>query len=138
MASFLRTVDQQTRMKPILEINERDFEAEVLTSRQLVLVNFWAAWSQPCRILGSVLEEVAVGCNGKTKIVKVNVDRNPDLGMWYGIQSIPTLLCFVNGEVAARIVGTASEEAILAKLNLLSEGASSIPEPNYQATKPKT
>ncbi len=103
-------------MKPILEINEPDFEMEVLKSKQPVLVNFWADWSQPCRRLGPVLGEVAAACNGRAKVVKINADDNPLLGMSYWIQSIPTLLCFVNGEERARIVGTASKEAILAKL----------------------
>ena len=104
-------------MRPILEINEPDFEVEVLKSKQPVLVNFWADWSQPCRRLKPVLEEVAAACNGIAKVVKVNADDNPQLGMSYWIQSIPTLLCFVNGDVRARIVGTTSKEAILGLLN---------------------
>ena len=106
-------------MKPILEINERDFEKEVLKSTQPVLVNFWADWSKPCRILGPVLEEVAATCNGRAKVVRVNADDNPMLGMSYWIQSIPTLLYFINGEERGKIVGTASKEAILAKLESL-------------------
>lgn len=107
-------------MKPISEINEPEFEVEVLKSGQPVLVNFWAEWSQPCRRIGFVLDEFAAECNGKVKVVKVNVDDNPDLGMWYGIQSIPTLLYFINGNVVAEIVGTASKAAILAKLQSLT------------------
>ncbi len=106
-------------MKPILEISEPDFYKEVLKSEQPVLVNFWAAWSQPCRVLESVLEEVAAGCDGKAKIVKVNADDNPNLGLSYWIQSIPTLLYFINGEERGKIVGTASKKAILAKLESL-------------------
>jgi thioredoxin 1 len=106
-------------MNPILEINEPDFEREVLQSRQPVLVNFWAAWSRPCQVLGPVLEEVADACNGRTKVVKINADANPLLGMSYWIQSIPTLLYFINGQERARIVGTASQEAILAQLESL-------------------
>jgi thioredoxin 1 len=105
--------------KSILEINEPDFETEVLKSNQPVLVCFWAGWSQPCRRLAGVLNEVAAECNGRAKVVKVNVDDNPQLGMWYGIHSIPTLLRFVNGEVGGRIVGTASKERILATLKPL-------------------
>lgn len=107
-------------MKPIQEINGRDFEKEVLNSNQPVLVNFWAAWSRPCRILGSVLDEMSAECNSGVKLFKVNVDDNPDLGSWFGINSIPTLLFFTGGNVAARIVGTASKEAILAKLHSLT------------------
>jgi thioredoxin 1 len=122
-------------MKTILEINEPDFEMEVLKSRQPVLVNFWADWSQPCRRLGPVLEEVAAACKGRAKVVKVNADDNPNLGLSYWIQSIPTLLFFINGEARARIVGAASKEAILAKLKLLAEATPPIPEPNHPTTK---
>jgi thioredoxin 1 len=110
-------------MKSILEINEPDFSREVLQSTQPVLVNFWADWSQPCRRLDPVLEEVAAACQGRAKVVKVNADDNPDLGISYWIQSIPTLLCFVNGQVGARIVGTASKEAILTVLKPFTDPA---------------
>jgi thioredoxin 1 len=119
-------------MKPILEINEPDFEAEVLRSRQPVLVNFWAGWSQRCRVLAGVMDEVAAECKGWAKVVKVNVDDNPDLAMWYAIQSVPTLICFVDGEACGKIVGTASKEAILAKLKPAAQAAPSIPKTNYQ------
>jgi thioredoxin 1 len=112
--------EKRTKMKTIPEINESEFEAEVLRSERPVLVSFWAAWSQSCRVMGPVLDQVAGECNGMVKVVKVNVDDNPDLGMWYGIQSIPTLLCFINGNVGSKIVGTASKEAILAKLQSLT------------------
>lgn len=107
-------------MKSISEINEPEFEAEVLRSEHPVIVNFWASWSQPCRRVGSVLDEFAAECNERVKLVKVNVEDNPDLGMWYGIQSIPTLLYFIDGNVRAKIVGTVSKEAILAKLRSLT------------------
>ena len=113
-------------MRPIPEIDEPEFEAEVLKSERPVLVNFCASWSQPCRLLAGVLDEVAAECIGRVKVVRVKVDDNPDLGMWYGIQSIPTLLCFVNGEVKVRIVGTASKEAILARLTMPANDRSSV------------
>ncbi len=71
------------QMKPILEIHESDFEMKVLKSKQPVLVNFWADWSRPCRRLGPVLEEVAAVCEGRVKVVKVNADDHPGLGLWY-------------------------------------------------------
>lgn len=83
------------------------------------MVAFLAPWSQPCRIFGPVLEEVADACAKTLKVVRLNADSFPDLGVWYNIHSIPTLLCFVNGEVRVRIVGTASKEAILSKLEPL-------------------
>ncbi len=101
---------------PAVEVGAANFEPEVLGSKQPVLVEFWAPWSRPCQILGSVLDEVAAACGGKVKVVKVNADDNPDLSLSYDIESIPTLLYFVNGDLRAKLVGTASKEAILAKL----------------------
>ena len=128
---------KNTKMRSIPEINGTDFEAEVLKSGQPVLVSFWAAWSQPCRTLGPVLDEIATECNGRVKVVKVNVDGNSYLELWFGIQSIPTLLCFVNGEVVATITGTASKEAILAILKPFADAIPSITEPDYEMTNSK-
>jgi thioredoxin-like negative regulator of GroEL len=86
-----------------------------------VLVAFGAGWSKPCQILKSVLEELAARCAGKVRVLRVNVDDNPDLGLWYGIESIPTLLCFVGGKVRVRVVGTVSAEAVLARLSAISD-----------------
>src|SRR6266404_5224298 len=102
--------------KPIIEIGEANFESEVLRWKQPVLVAFSAAWSRPCQILDSVLEEVAVGCAGRVKVVRINADNHPDLSLVWRIQSIPTLLYFVEGNLRAKVVGTASKEAILSKL----------------------
>jgi thioredoxin 1 len=103
----------------LVEIDETNFTAEVLRSKQPVMVAFSAPWSRPCHVLGPVLDEVTAACAGRVKVVKLNADDHPDLGAWYDIQSIPTLLCFVNGKVCFRIVGTASKEAILTKLEPL-------------------
>ena len=105
-----------------VEASEANFEAEVLRSRKPVLVEFWAPWSQPCRILESVLNEIATTCRGTVKFVRVNADDNPDLSLWYEVQSIPTLLYFVSGSIRAKVVGTASKEAILTRLQLPSAG----------------
>src|SRR6266481_5757055 len=102
--------------RPIIEIGEVNFESEVLRWKQPVLVAFSAAWSRPCQILDSVLEQVAVVCAECVKVVKINADNNPDLSLVWRIQSIPTLLYFVEGNLRARVVGTASKEAILSKL----------------------
>jgi thioredoxin 1 len=99
-----------------VEAEEGNFEAEVLKSKQPVLVEFWAPWSRPCQILDSVLHEIAAAWLGKAKVVKVNADDSLDLSLWYDIHSIPTLLYFIDGIPRIRIVGTASKEAILAKL----------------------
>ncbi len=112
-------------MKPILEINEPDFEEEVLKRKQPILVAFSAAWSRPCQILDSVLVEVAAACAGRVKVVRINADNNPDLSLVLGIQSIPTLLYFADGSLCAKIVGTASKEAILSKIRSVSHGGDS-------------
>ena len=106
--------------KQAKEINEPEFEAEVLRSAQPVLVGFLTGWSKPCQLIEPVLDEVAQACNGNANIFKVNVDDNPDLGTIYGVQSIPMLIFFINGTVRAKIVGMASPKAILAKLNALT------------------
>jgi thioredoxin 1 len=98
-----------------------DFKAEVLESKEPVLVEFWAPWSRPCQVFDSVLQELASACAGKLRVVKVNADDSLDLSLWYDIQSIPTLLYFVRGNPCLRIVGTATKEAILAKLKTTSE-----------------
>jgi thioredoxin 1 len=113
-------------LAPILEVGEASFESEVLKSKPPVLVAFWAPWSHPCHILDAVLEEVASACAGKVKVVKVNADDNPDLSMWYEVQSIPTLLYFVAGSLRAKVIGTASKEAILAKLQAVSQGGDTV------------
>jgi len=108
--------------KQAKEINEPEFETEVLRSAQPVVVGFLTGWSKPCLLVEPVLDEVAQACNGNAKIFKVNVDDNPDLGTIYGVQSIPMLIIFLNGMVRAKIVGMVSPKAILAKLNLLTPG----------------
>lgn len=108
----------------VQEINEPEFEAQVLRSTQPVLVGFLTGWSKPCQLIGPVLDEVAGACNGNAKIFKVNVDDNPDLGTIYGVQSIPMLIFFFNGTVRAKIVGMVSPKAVLAKLNSLTPGNS--------------
>src|SRR5476649_1230218 len=98
--------------KQAKEINEPEFETEVLRCTQPVLVGFLTGWSKPCQLIEPVLDEVAKACNGSAKIFKVNVDNNPDLGTTYSIQSIPALIYFVNGSVRAKIVGMVSAKAI--------------------------
>ena len=98
-----------------------EFAAEVLASKQPVLVEFWTSWSRPCQVLDSVLQELAGHWGGKVKVVKVNADDSLDLSLCYDIQSVPTLLCFVAGSPSFRIVGTATREAIEAKIKSLSQ-----------------
>lgn len=110
-------------MKATIEVNEGNFETEVLNSTQPVLVDFWAAWCGPCKMLAPVLEEVAAEKRGQAKIVKVDVDANPVLAARFGVQSIPTLLYFAEGEVRHQTVGVTGKKAIVAKLDSLAVAA---------------
>jgi len=105
---------------------------EVLRCAQPVLVGFLAGWSKPSRLVEPVLDEVAEACNGTAKILKMDVDDNPDLGTIYGIQSVPTLVYFFNGTIRAKIVGMASPKAILAKLQSLAQANTPMKEPGRQ------
>jgi thioredoxin 1 len=107
-------------MKPTIEINEANFEVEVLQSDQPVLVDFWAEWCGPCKMLAPVLDEIAVAQAGRVKVAKVDVDANPALAARFGIQSIPTLLYFAGGEVRDKTIGAASKKVILSKLEQLA------------------
>jgi thioredoxin 1 len=104
------------KMRSIPEINGLDFNLKVLQSKEAVLVAFLAPWSKPCQTARLVLDEVATACAETVKVVIVNADDHPDLGVWYDIHSIPTLLYFVGGNLRAKVIGTASKEAIIAKL----------------------
>jgi thioredoxin 1 len=107
-------------MKPTIELNETNFEAEVLQGGQPVLVDFWAEWCGPCKMLAPVLEEIAAERSGQVKVAKVNVDENPALAARFGIQSIPTLLYFAGGELKDQTVGAMGKRAILSKLDKLA------------------
>lgn len=97
----------------VVTITKENFEAEVLHSAKPVLLDFWATWCGPCRMLAPILEELS-GQHPELKIVKVDVDENRDLALQYGIESIPTLLVFKGGQMADRSVGLVSPQEILA------------------------
>jgi len=109
----------------ITEIGVANFESEVLQSQQPVVVAFLASWSRPCQTVRSVLDEVATALAGTVKVVEVNADNHPDLGLWYEIKSVPTLLYFIRGSLRAKVVGTASKKAIFSQLQLVSQGNAS-------------
>ena len=110
-------------MNTTIEINELNFEAEVLKSTQPVLVDFWAEWCGPCKMLAPVLDEIATEQTGRVKVAKVNVDENAALAQRYGIQSIPTLLYFANGEVRNTTIGVVSRKRIVDTLDALAVAA---------------
>ncbi|MCC2590763.1 thioredoxin [Chryseobacterium sp. MFBS3-17] len=100
-----------------LEITDSSFKDTVLNSDKPVLVDFWAVWCGPCRMLGPIIEEVAADFEGKAVVGKVDVDNNQEVSAQYGIRSIPTVLIFKNGEVVDKIVGVAPKETIAEKLS---------------------
>jgi len=96
----------------VAKVSDKNFEAEVLKSAEPVVVDFWAEWCGPCKMIAPALEEIAGTMNGKVKIVKLNVDENPATASKYGIMSIPTLMIFKNGELASRQVGAAPRQKL--------------------------
>ena len=94
-----------------------DFESEVIQSNKLVIVDFWAEWCGPCKMIAPLLDEVAKEMNDKVKIVKVNVDEEQQLAQQYGIYNIPTLLFFKEGTVREQVVGTAAKKVLVEKIN---------------------
>ncbi|MGE5443683.1 MAG: thioredoxin [Ignavibacteriales bacterium] len=96
----------------MLELSDSTFEKEVLKSEAPVLVDFWAPWCGPCRILAPVVEEIANSYSGRLKVGKLNVDDNQDTTMAYGIRSIPTLIIFKGGKALDQIIGAVPKSEI--------------------------
>jgi thioredoxin 1 len=102
-----------------LEITDANFEELVLKSDKPVLVDFWAEWCGPCRMIGPIVEEMAGEYEGKSIIGKVNVDENPEISMKFGIRNIPTILFVKNGEIADKSVGAVPKGQLTSKLDAL-------------------
>jgi thioredoxin 1 len=94
------------------KVSDAEFDKEVLKSDKPVVVDFWAEWCGPCRMIAPALEEISGTLAGKVKIVKLNVDENPATAAKYGVMSIPTLMLFKNGELASRQVGAAPKQKL--------------------------
>ena len=94
------------------KVSDSTFASEVLKATSPVVVDFWAEWCGPCRMIAPALEEIAGSLDGKVKIVKLNVDENPKTAAKYGIQSIPTLMIFKNGQMASRQIGALPKQKL--------------------------
>jgi len=103
----------------VREVTDESFASEVLGSPQPVLVDFWAPWCGPCRMIGPVVEDIAGRYSGRARVAKVNVDESPEVASQFGISSIPTLLFFKNGAVVDHVVGVASPKTLTTKLDAL-------------------
>ncbi len=101
----------------IINVNDDNFETEVLQSELPVLVDFWAEWCGPCKMIAPILDEIAGEYAGKLKVAKVNIDENPGTPPKYGVRGIPTLMLFKNGEVEATQVGALSKSQLSAFLD---------------------
>ncbi len=103
-------------MANVNDVNDQDFQTQVLESDQPVLVDFWADWCVPCHMVSPVVEEIAREYSDRLKAVKVNVDDNPRASAQFGIRSIPTLILFKDGQEKARVIGARGKPAILREI----------------------
>ena len=100
----------------VLKINEQNFENEVLKSEEMVLIDFYADWCGPCKMMSPVIDKIAEELNGSVKVGKVNIDENQELAIKYQVMSIPTIMIFTNGIPVKTFIGVTDEQEILNEL----------------------
>ncbi len=106
-------------MSQVIHLTDSTFQQEVLESSIPVVVDFWATWCAPCRIIAPIVEEIAKEYDGKLKVCKLDVDSNPNTAIAYGVRSIPTLLYFKNGKLIGQTIGAVSKNKIIEQIEKL-------------------
>lgn len=104
-------------MANVTHISDENFKTEVLESPLPVIVDFWATWCAPCRLIAPIVAELSQEYHGKIKVCKLDVDNNPNSAIEYGVRSIPTLLFFKNGKVVGNIIGAVGKNVIIEQIN---------------------
>lgn len=104
----------------VLELTDDNFESEVIKSDKPVLVDFWAEWCMPCRMIAPTIDELAAAYQGKVKVGKVDTDANRDVSVKFGISAIPTIMLFKNGQVVRKFVGVTPKQEFVAELDKIS------------------
>jgi thioredoxin 1 len=109
-------------MKPV-QSSDASFQTEVLEAQELVIVDFWAPWCAPCRMIAPILDQIAAEYDGRVKVVKLNTDENQKTAMNYKIRGIPTLLFFRNGEMVDQVVGAVAKRMLTDKIEYYTQTA---------------
>ncbi len=116
MAIDVASIWVEAQMTDVKYVTESDFQEEVISSELPVLVDFTAAWCQPCKMVEPIVKDLAGTWEGKVKVVKLDADQNPRIMMQYGVMGIPTIMLFKGGEIKERMVGFQSKDKLTAKV----------------------